>query len=172
MKKETKITDMSLLGTFISDSISNGSKVNLTVTGDSMYPLFKSRMDTVVLAMPKKLKKRDIVFFKRENGSYILHRILKIKNGVLTIAGDNEMKKEFPVKENQVIGVVESFTRNGKKYSITEPWYKLYSFIWCLIFPFRPTGLRLLLKLAGMRAKKEKKIQKPQKRRKSNEEKK
>ena len=85
MNHETKITDMDLLGAFIADSLSKGSEVNLTVTGDSMYPLFKSRVDTVVLAMPKNtksVKKRDIVFYRRDDGSYILHRILKIQKGI------------------------------------------------------------------------------------------
>ena len=151
MERETKITDMNLLGAFITDSISKGQEVNLTVTGDSMYPLLKSRVDTVVLARPKTLKKRDIVFFKRANGSYILHRILKIKDGVLTIAGDNEMEKEFPIHPNQVIAVVKSFKRKGRSYSTAEPWYTLYSFIWCLFFPIRPFMLKTLIKLATMR---------------------
>lgn len=160
MEHKTKITDMDLLGAFIAESISDGSRVKLTVTGDSMYPLFKSRMDTVVLAKPEKLKKRDIVFFKRDNGSYILHRILKIKNGSLTIAGDNEMKKEFPVRTEQVIGVVVGFTRNENEYSVNELWYRFYSFVWCACFPLRPLALRILLKLAGKRRKKGKKITK------------
>ena len=151
MERETKITDMNLLGAFITDSISKGKEVNLTVTGDSMYPLLKSRVDTVVLTIPKTLKKRDIVFYKRDNGSYILHRILKIKDGILTIAGDNELKKEFPVREDQVIGVVKSFTRKNTVYSTNALWYKFYSIVWCLFFPIRPFMLRTLLKLATLK---------------------
>ena len=152
MERETKITDMNLLGAFITDSISQGCEVNLTVTGDSMYPLFRSRVDTVVLAMPQKLKKRDIVFYKRDNDKYILHRILKVRGEILTIAGDNEMEKEFPVRKNQVIGIVKKFTRKGKEYSTDELWYRFYSFIWCLFFPLRPVLLRLLLKIGNMKA--------------------
>lgn len=151
MERETKITDMNLLGAFISESIQNGREVNLTVTGDSMYPLLKSRVDTVVLNQPKKLKKRDIAFYRRDNGSYILHRILKIKGENLVIAGDNELKKEYPVRKEQVIGVVKSFTRKGKSYSVTETWYKIYSFFWCVFFPLRPIMLRLLFKLLKLR---------------------
>jgi len=157
MERETKITDMNLLGAFITDSISKGSEVNLTVTGDSMYPLLKSRVDTVVLTMPKHIKKRDIVFYKRDNGSYILHRILKVKNGILTIAGDNELKKEFPVRADQVIGVVKEFTRKGKAYSVKELWYRFYSFVWCLFFPARPFMLRTLIKLATARNRRKQK---------------
>lgn len=157
MERETKITDMNLLGAFISDSISQGKEVNLTVTGDSMYPLLKSRVDTVVLVMPKKLKKGDIVFYKRDNGSYILHRILKIKNELLTISGDNEMQKEFPVKQSQVIGVVKKFTRKGKEYSINSLWYKLYSFIWRVGFRYRPIMLKLIFKTGHIRARRKSK---------------
>lgn len=152
MNRETKITEMEMLGAFITDSIKNKNEVNLTVTGNSMYPLFKSRVDTVVLAMPKKLKKRDIAFYKRDNGQYVLHRILKIKGENLVIAGDNEMEKEFPVRKDQVIAVVKKFTRNGNEYSVNTLWYRFYSFIWCLSFPLRPVLLRILLKLANLRS--------------------
>ena len=153
MERETKITDMNLLGAFICESIENGREVNLTVTGDSMYPLFKSRVDTVVLNKPQKLKKRDIAFYKRDNGSYILHRILKIKGDNLMIAGDNELKKEYPVRKEQVIGVVKSFTRKGEAHTVDELWYKIYSFIWCVFFPIRPLILRFLLKLVRLKVR-------------------
>ena len=98
MNYEKKLTDMSILGPFIELQIREEKKVKLTVTGDSMYPLLKSRIDTVVLDTPKNLKKYDIVFYKRDNGRYILHRILKKKNGIFTIAGDYELKKEYPIR--------------------------------------------------------------------------
>jgi len=100
MEFEKRLCDMDELGPFIEESVKAGKKVKLTVTGDSMYPLFKSRVDTVVLDIPKNKKpgKYDIVFYKRDNGRYILHRILKEKNGAFVIAGDNEVKKEYPVR--------------------------------------------------------------------------
>ena len=153
MEHITKMTDMSVLGAFIEESLKNGKEVNLTVTGNSMYPLFKSRVDTVVLTVPKKIKKYDILFYKRPDGSYILHRILKIKNGIMTIAGDNETVKEYPVEKSQAIGVVKTFTRKGKIYSVNELWYKFYSFIWCRFFPFRFLMLRGIFTLGKIKAR-------------------
>ena len=153
MEHETKITDMSLLGPFIEERISKGSDINLTVTGDSMYPLFRSRIDTVLLTAPENIKKYDIVFYKRKNGSYILHRILKIKNGQLCIAGDNETVKEFPVNYDQLIGKVKSFTRKGKTHSVNELWYKFYSCMWCIFFPYRYIGMRLIFKIGKLKNK-------------------
>ena len=64
MEHTTKMTDMSSLGAFIEEGLKGGKDINLTVTGNSMYPLFKSRVDTVVLTVPKKIKKYDILFYK------------------------------------------------------------------------------------------------------------
>lgn len=147
MNYEKKLTDMSALGPFIEEEIRKGKKVNLTVTGDSMYPLFKSRIDTVVLDGTKNPKKYDIVFYRRENGSYILHRILKEKGGLYTIAGDNELKKEFPVKKEQIIAKVSEFTRKGKNHKANELFYRVYGFIWVNFFPVRPFILRFLMSL-------------------------
>lgn len=147
MNYEKKLTDMTLLGPFIEEEIREEKKVKLTVTGDSMYPLLKSRVDTVVLTKAEKPKKYDIVFFKRENGQYILHRILKEKNGIYTIAGDNEVRKEYPVKKEQIIATVCEFTRKSTPHSVNEPFYKFYGFVWVNFFSLRPFLLRNIIKL-------------------------
>ncbi len=158
MEFEKRLCDMDELGPFIEESIKTGKKVKLTVVGDSMYPLLKSRVDTVVLDIPKNEEnlfgKYDIVFYKRDNGRYILHRILKKKNGDFVIAGDNEVVKEYPVRYDQIIAKVTGFVRKGKFHSADELFYKLYAFIWVNFFPIRHIILknsfrcyRLILKL-------------------------
>ena len=129
---------------FITDAISKGKKVKLTVTGNSMYPLFRDRKDTVVLAPFSKLKKRDVVFYKRTNGQYVLHRIIKKKGNILTFAGDNETKKEYPVNVSDCIAVMTSFERYSKESSADDLWYRLYSFFWVAVFPFRKFCKKLL----------------------------
>lgn len=153
MEHTTRMTDMSGLGAFIEESLNGGKDVNLTVVGNSMYPLFKSRVDTVVLTVAEKIRKYDILFYKRPDGSYILHRVLKIRKDGMTIAGDNETVKEFPVKKEQAIGVVKAFTRKGEIHTVKELWYKLYSFIWCTFFPFRHFLLRGVFALGKLKAK-------------------
>ena len=158
MEFERRLCDMNELGPFIEESIKLGKKVKLTVTGDSMYPLFKSRIDTVVLAVDekenkysdyKKYKKYDIVFYKRDNGRYILHRILKEKNGSFVIAGDNETVKEYPVRKDQIIAKVTGFIRKNKFHSPDELFYRIYAFLWVNLFSLRPLILRLSFKAYG-----------------------
>lgn len=153
MNYEKKLTDMSILGPFIELQIREEKKVKLTVTGDSMYPLLKSRIDTVVLDTPKNLKKYDIVFYKRDNGRYILHRILKEKNGIFTIAGDNELKKEYPIRKDQIIAKVCSFTRKGKSHDAHELFYRVYAFIWVNFFSIRPFLLKCCMKIYALSRK-------------------
>jgi len=131
------------LAPHIEQAIKDDHDVRITVTGFSMYPLLRNGSDDVVLTKPQNLKKYDVVLFKRQNGDYIFHRIIKIKNGVFTIAGDNETIKEYPVTKDAVIAVMKSFSRLGKPYSISKIWYKIYCRIWVFIFPIRPFAAKL-----------------------------
>ena len=121
----------------IKETIAGGGSIRLTVTGISMSPLLINRRDSVVLSKPENIKKYDIVLHKRENGVYILHRVIARKGDILTIAGDNEIEKEHNVHISCVIGKVTSFTRKGREYTGNELWYILYSRLWLLIFPLR-----------------------------------
>ena len=131
------------LAPFIEEAVNSGKEVRLTVTGYSMYPLFRSGTDDVVLKKPEVLKKYDVVLFKRKDGNFVFHRIIKIKDNVLTIAGDNETKKEFPVLISDVVAVMKSFYRADNLHTTDELWYRFYSGFWLFIFPLRHIAARL-----------------------------
>ena len=138
MEPTRKIADVALMGAVTEEALLRGDAVRLTVTGNSMYPLFHSRRDTVTLSPAVTVKKYDITFHKREDGRYILHRVLKIqKDGTYLIAGDNELKTEPPVKREQILGVVTEFTRWGKTKKPKGFGYWCYVRIWHLLMPFR-----------------------------------
>lgn len=136
---------------FIKAAVSEGKDVRLTVTGYSMYPLLRSGMDDIILTKVDKLRKYDVVLFERQNGDCIFHRIIKIKGDVLTIAGDNETKKEFPVYKDAVIAGMKAFVRGGKTYSADALWYVVYSRLWLWIFPLRPLAARAWHDMARLR---------------------
>ena len=135
---------------FIKEAIENGKDVRLTVTGFSMYPLLRGGSDDVILTKPEKIKKYDVVLFERENGEYIFHRVIKKKGNILTIAGDNEIKKEYPVLEEKVIASMKAFVRSGKVYGKNVLWYRLYSAVWLFIFPLRHIAARGLHNMAQL----------------------
>ncbi|MBQ4629867.1 MAG: S24/S26 family peptidase [Clostridia bacterium] len=139
---------MDELAPYITDAISSGKKVKLTVTGNSMYPLFKDRRDTVILAPFESVNKKDVVFYRRQNGRYVLHRVLKKKGDSLVLAGDNETQKEYGISVSDCIAVMKSFERYGKKSDVSDLWYRLYSSFWTFVFPVRPC-CRWILRLGA-----------------------
>ena len=96
--------------------------------GTSMTPLLKSGRDRVyVEKIVKPLKKGDIALYKRDNGEYILHRVMRAKNGVFTFCGDNHYVLEPNVKENQILGVCTGYFKGEKYRDFNKSFkYKIY----------------------------------------------
>lgn len=116
-----------------------------TTVGMSMYPMLRNRRDRVVI-LPVgegRLRRGDLPLYVREDGKYVLHRIIAVKKDHYVIRGDNTYIKEY-VREDQIIGVVSEFYRGEKHILATARGYRLYARLWHLIFPVR----RMLL---GMR---------------------
>lgn len=132
----------------VKSALSEGKSAKLTVTGFSMYPLLRSITDCVLLEKADNLKKYDIVLFERENGTYILHRIVKRKGDILTIAGDNETKREYPVKVSSCIGKVTAFWRKDKLYPVDVWWHIIYQRLWLFVFPVRKPLVKLYHSIA------------------------
>lgn len=133
---------------YIKQTVENGKSARLTITGFSMYPLLRGGSDDIILSAPQTIKKYDVVLFERENGDYIFHRVIKVEGNILTIAGDNETKKEFPVSKDKVIAKMTAFVRSGKTHATNALWYMAYSRIWLLIFPIRHIAAKFLHNLA------------------------
>lgn len=107
-------------------------------TGVSMLPLLKQGRDLFVVTKKtsKRCKKYDVVLFKRNN-KYILHRVIKVNDSDYVTKGDNCVYAEQGVKDEDIIGVMTSFIRKGKEYSVSSLWYKLYSVLWTNLYFLR-----------------------------------
>ena len=131
MNKSVSVCDITPV---IEELIKSGADVRLTVTGNSMFPMITSLRDSVVITKaPDRLKKYDIPLVKRNNGDYVLHRIVKVKNGEYHLNGDNQYFVEKGICHSQVAGVVKSFTRRGREIDCDRFTYKLYSRFWVAV---------------------------------------
>jgi signal peptidase I len=130
---------MKEISPLITETLQNGGEIILTVTGNSMCPVLHHGRDRVCLARcsGKPLKKYDIALYKRQNGKYILHRIIAVKRDGYVIAGDNQYVMEYPVLPHQIIGTVKGFWRKEKYISCDNFLYQAYCRIWVFIYPIR-----------------------------------
>ena len=141
-----KVVRMEELCPMIQELLAGGSTVQLTVTGISMRPMLMQRRDQVEMTMaPSKLQRYDIPLNQRKNGSYVLHRIVKVeKDGTYTCAGDGQTSLETGVKREQIIAIIQSFTRKGKTISCKNKGYQLYARVWTVLLPIRPILLQMI----------------------------
>lgn len=129
---------MSELFPVIHEAISRGSDVSITVTGTSMLPLLHSESDTALLTGVRgRLNKYDLAFYRRADGSFVLHRVVKVTPEGYIMCGDNQVVTEHGITDENIIAVVKGFTRGGKKYNASNRLYRLYSVIWTNLRPLR-----------------------------------
>ncbi len=150
MKNEFLLKHITELSPIMEECLRSVKKVRLTVVGNSMFPLFSSKRDSVVLSKKESYRKYDIIFYRRENGACILHRIVAGRDGAFFLCGDNQTRLEYPVYPGQILGAVEAFQRKGKMCSIKSLSYRLYTVLWCAVRPLRPALLSAALKLRRM----------------------
>ena len=121
----------------ILEHLANGRSVRIFPKGTSMLPMLRQGIDSVTLSPnPGKLKKYDIPFYLRDNGQYVLHRIVRAGE-TYTCVGDNQFVFECGVRPDQMIALVTAFTRGSKEISVNSLSYRLYCRFWHYSRPLR-----------------------------------
>lgn len=128
-----------------------GKVYAVQVLGNSMYPFLVNKKSVVYMEKPDlskyKAQKGDIVFFKRADGRFVLHRIYKVKkDGTLIINGDAQNWFETTTVDS-ICGVVKSITRKKRTFSVKNPIYLLCVFLWRCLLPVRQPILKLKSKI-------------------------
>lgn len=121
----------------IKEKIDNGGTVKLPITGISMRPLLVWGRDTVDIIKCDSPKKGDIVFYLRDNGQFVLHRIVDTDENGYVLCGDNQWYLERGIRHRHIIAVVKSITRKGKTFDVTNIPYRIYSSLWMALLPLR-----------------------------------
>lgn len=118
---------------WIEETTKEGKCFEVRVSGDSMLPLLGDRRDRLIV---RHISSSDaiigrIVMYRTSPGHYIVHRVVKIENNIVTMLGDGRLTYDTPTKRENIIGVVEGVIRhNGKtEYCNTHSW-RLRERIW------------------------------------------
>ena len=121
----------------IQETLAQGRKVRFMPNGTSMLPMLRQGVDSVTLSpVPEKLRKYDLPLYRRDNGQFVIHRIVKAGE-TYTCVGDNQFALEHGLRRDQMIALVTSFSRGEKEISVTAPLYRLYCHLWHWSRPFR-----------------------------------
>jgi hypothetical protein len=124
---------MEELAPIVCQLLDRGKSVVIPAKGNSMRPLVRSGKDNIVLTAYKgqPLLKGDAIFYKRKNGSFVLHRIVAINiDGSFTVIGDNQVLLEKGVTKEQVIALPTMIIRGKREIDCNSPLYKKYSLFW------------------------------------------
>lgn len=123
-------TQLEQLMPLLKETLSEGHSVRLSPNGISMLPMLRQGIDSVVLSpLTGKLKKYDLPLYQRDNGQYVLHRIVK-SGDTYTCIGDNQFGRENGLRYDQFIGIVTSFYRKNRKICVSNPAYLIYCRVW------------------------------------------
>ena len=116
--------------------------VPLVISGSSMTPFLVHGRDTVYLSKVKQpLRRGDMVLYRRDGGSYILHRIFRVEAGGYTMVGDAQTRLEPGIRQDQVLAVVTAVRRKGKLLQKGSFWWDFFEKVWIRMVPLRP-GMR------------------------------
>lgn len=82
--------------------LARGGEFSFYPGGTSMQPFIVQGRDKVTLAaLPDRIKKYDIILYKRENGTFVLHRVTGKKENAYIFRGDNQFSDEYGIKRQK-----------------------------------------------------------------------
>lgn len=133
----------------ISELFEYGKNSRISVSGGSMYPFLRDRIDSVELTKGRfeQLALGDIVLIQRTDGRYVLHRIYRKKKDCFFMVGDAQQWIEGPLYPEQLLAVVTAIWRKDKRIACSNMWWRLLSWLWLFLRPFRYSILKVYRKI-------------------------
>lgn len=133
----TKKVSLEELEPIIREKLNNGGTVQLPITGSSMLPLLVQGRDSVILSPIANIQIGDIIFYKRDDGQFVLHRIIGENEQGYILCGDNQWIKEYGITRRHIIGVVSEIILDKKTISVDNEKYLKYCKRWYKLMPIR-----------------------------------
>lgn len=124
--------------------VNEGVEVTFPVNGRSMRPFIEGGRDSVVLVKPGEVKRLDVVLARTDNGRHVVHRVLSVDGGRVTLMGDGNLCGRETCGMDGVLAKVTHVVRpGGKRIPLEMLRMRVAAKLWVTLLPFR----RILLKL-------------------------
>lgn len=129
-----------------------GNEVSMMVSGNSMTPFLVHHRDYIKFKKPEgDLHRGDMVFYRRKNGQYIMHRVWKCGPDGYYIIGDNQTDIEGPIAREQIFALITMVNRKGKWIGPGDFWWEFFAKVWIRMIPLRPVVRNLYTKIQKTR---------------------
>ena len=136
-------------GVSFEDYLAAHGTLTYTNVGTSMLPLLRQGRDlfTVTRKGAARCRAGDVALYRRGENTYVLHRVVEVRPEDYVLLGDNCVRREYGVRDEDILGVMTSFVRGGKEHSVDEPLCRAYTAFCLKTAPARIAGKKLLRKM-------------------------
>lgn len=128
--------DLNELYPLIKEVIESGGEFKFYPRGISMEPLLHQGDDAVALGAATQIGVGDVVLYTRDDGTFVMHRIVGKHRGTYTMCGDRQFALEFGIKPSQICAKMVAFYKKEEYHAIDEPKYIEYAKAKVRRFPF------------------------------------
>jgi hypothetical protein len=122
----SNIVELNDIWHIIDEVISSGGEFTFKPNGISMLPLIRPGVDTVKLVKPTEVKKSDIVLYRRDNGKFVLHRVMYVRRKDFIMRGDNQKYLEVGIRRDQILATLKGIEKDGVSVDFASEKYKKY----------------------------------------------
>lgn len=127
-----------------------GKTVSMLIAGSSMSPFLCHNRDYIYFTRPeRKLQRGDMVFYQRDSGQYVMHRIYRKREDSYYMIGDAQTEIEGPLRRDQIFALVIQVKRKGKIIRPGNFWWEFFEHVWIRIIPLRRSVLKLYAAVTG-----------------------
>lgn len=134
-----------MIDSSLENAINEIGLICIETKGTSMNPLLYSGKNKVLIVkVDRKIKKHDIVLYRRDSGIYVLHRVIKVLDNSYVLCGDNHCVLEYGITDRHILGIAEGYYKGEKYIEFSKSFrYKVYKFFWCSSLKFRAFLIKL-----------------------------
>ncbi len=111
----------------IEEGIARNGKYRFYPRGVSMQPLLYAGEDSVELSRACDINKYDMLLYQRDDGSFVLHRVVKVRGDLIDFCGDAQCFVEKGVRRDQIKAGVYAFYKGERRIEVTDKKYLRYA---------------------------------------------
>lgn len=130
--------------------LQEGHPVVIMTKGNSMLPFIRGDKDNVELLRNDNPAVGDLALCEIAPGHYVLHRIIAIDDGRITLKGDGNLRGTEHCRIGNLCGTVTHIIRpSGKKICVNTAGFRRRSHIWAKMpYIIRRYGLAIYRRIA------------------------